>query len=258
MDYTPGWAIKGGSPNHEWNEPPNLSDWRAFVSRLSSEVRRHPNVLSLEIYNEENVKQWWAGTAADYDAVLAQGAASMCSANPQLQVLFGGMVSPDTHWIDEACATYGSGPTFDVLPFHAYPETWTPKDVQVENYLGAGYREFLNDADRNCGQQPIWINEAGFATTPGKTELDQANWWARAIATFIAAPRVEHIGIYHIKDAPKDKRVIGGVANLYLGPDVSRPQEETAFNTVASLTRSFKEGKITVADSELSAKMVIG
>ncbi len=34
---------------------------------------RHRNVASLEIYNEENVRQWWDGTVDQYVAVLERG-----------------------------------------------------------------------------------------------------------------------------------------------------------------------------------------
>jgi hypothetical protein len=72
----------------------------------------------------------------------------------------------------------------------------------------------------------------GYATTPGRTELDQAHWWARAIATFAAEPRIDHIGIYEIKDAPRDRPVIGDAPNYYLGlTDVNR-RKKLAFGTV--------------------------
>ena len=88
----------------------------------------------------------------------------------------------------------------------------------MENYLGPAFRGgFVAEADRRCGRKPIWINETGFATTPGKSEKDQAEWWARAVATFLAEPRVEQIGIYEIKDQQPGTEVIGDTPNYYLG-----------------------------------------
>jgi hypothetical protein len=73
----------------------------------------------------------------------------------------------------------------------------------------------------------------GYATTPGRTEVDQAGWWLRAIATFAAEPRIEGIGIYEIKDLPRDRAVIGDTPNYHLGlTDVDR-RKKLAFGTVA-------------------------
>ena len=146
----------------------------------------------------------------------------------------------------------GSGP-FDVLPFHAYPETWTPESVTVETYLGSDFkREFLDAADEQCGMKPVWINETGFATTPGKTERQQADWWVRAFATFLSARRVEHIGIYEIKDQRQDTPVIGDAPNYYLGLLRVDRSPKLAFHTVKMLIRLFGTDSITVADDELA------
>ena len=120
----------------------------------------------------------------------------------------GGMVFPDDLWIEAVCEGDQAGDRVDVIPFHAYPETWTPDGVTVENYLGTDSEAgFLTTADEACGRKPIWINETGYATTPGRSEADQARWWLRAVATFAAEPRVEHIGIYEIKDLPLGRDV---------------------------------------------------
>ena len=225
--YTAPWAARGGTDKEYWNDPPaKLSDWKDFVSKMVTELSSHRNILSFEIYNEENVKLWWDGSAADYNAVLGQAASAIRTLAPRRQIIFGGMVYPDAEWVRQACATYGNRASFDILPFHAYPETWTPPALTLEKYLDQGYPghfqgTFVPWVDTYCGRKPIWINEAGYATSPGKTEADQANWWARAFATFLADPRVEHIGIYQIKERQKGTTVIGESENYYLG--ITRP-----------------------------------
>jgi hypothetical protein len=52
--------------------------------------------------------------------------------------------------------------------------------VVVENYLNSGYRAFANHNQTLGEGEPIWINEMGFALMPGRSEAEQANWWARA------------------------------------------------------------------------------
>ena len=252
VGYTPGWAGGRGKDDQAWNDAPkDLSQWRRFLGALAGALAEHPSIKSYEIYNEENVPLWWDGTLEDYTAVLDAGADAVRAADPDAGVLLGGMVWPDLEWLEGTCRD-GGGP-FDVLPFHAYPETWTPESVTVETYLGSDFeREFLDAADEQCGVKPVWINETGFATTPGKTERQQADWWVRAFATFLAAPRVEHLGIYEIKDQRQDTPVIGDAPNYYLGLLRVDRAPKLAFHTVKMLLRLFDSDSITVADNEIA------
>lgn len=264
LAYTPSWAAKGGSDDVEWNDPPKrIEDWRRFVSRTVKELNKYKNIVSYEVYNEENVKQWWDGTAEDYNKVLKAASEAVRKGAPGTQVIMGGMVWPDSDWVTEACVTYGNATNFDVVPIHAYPETWTPKEVTVENYLDQarpGYfkDEFVPLVDKKCARQPIWLNEVGFATAPGKTELDQANWWARAFATFLADPRVEHLGIYQVRDRRPETEVIGESENYYLGLTRSDRKKKLAFYTVKRLVNLFNVGKLVVADGDLSVEVTGG
>jgi polysaccharide biosynthesis protein PslG len=255
LGYTPAWSARGGADENVWNDPPRrIEDWSRFVQTLASSLRRHRSVVSFEIYNEENVPLWWDGSAGDYAQVLATGAAAARQGNPRLRVLLGGMVWPDAGWLESACDR-GQSP-FDVLPFHAYPETWTPDSVTVERYLGPGFqRDFLEQADRLCGRKPVWINETGFATSPGKSEEQQAQWWARAFATFLAAPRVEHLGIYEIRDQEAGTPVIGDSPNYYLGLIRRDGGKKLAFETVKLLVGLFGSDSVTVLDSMLSVRV---
>jgi polysaccharide biosynthesis protein PslG len=258
LGYTPAWAARGGTDEQPWNDPPRRpADWQAFASAVATRLRAHPSIRSYEIYNEENVPLWWDGSREEYAEVLREGSAAIRRADPGIQILLGGMVWPDPEWLEATCGK-GHGP-FDVLPFHAYPETWTPDSVSVETYLGAAYRDdFLPRADAQCGRKPIWINEAGFATTPGKTEQQQADWWARAFATFLAEPRVEHIGIYEIRDQRQGTAIIGDAPNYYLGLIRSDGTPKLAFQTVKLLVRLFGTDSIEVADMDVRVRTAAG
>ena len=231
IGYTPEWAAGGKDRDGQaWNQPPrDQHGWSAFVKALAGEAQHHTNLRSFEVYNEQNVEQWWEGTVDEYAATLLSAAA----ATPRVDLLMGGLVFPDVEWIEGLCDDEQAGSAFGVLPLHAYPETWTPEGVTVENYLGEGFRKgFVPTADRLCGRKRIWINETGFATVPGKSELDQAAWWVRAIATFAAEPRVEHVGIYEIKDLPPDRPAIGDAPNYHLGLTRRDRTKKLAFSTV--------------------------
>ncbi len=252
IGYTPEWAGAPGADDQAWNNPPaSQADWEAFVGRLVSALREHESVVSYEIYNEENVAQWWDGSVEQYTETLRSGSAAVRKADPRAQVLFGGMVFPDQEWlekVDESAAR-----AYDITPFHAYPETWTPDSVHVENYLDEHYRTgFVGVNDSLGGGKPIWINETGFATVPGKSERDQANWWARAVATFLSDPHVQEIGIYEIKDLAPCSATIGNEANYHLGITRVDRTKKLAFYTLDLLTDLLDTGTITTADGELS------
>jgi hypothetical protein len=60
VGYTPRWAGTAGSGDGvDWNNPPaDYQAWYDFIYNLASALREFPNVLSYEIYNEENSPQW--------------------------------------------------------------------------------------------------------------------------------------------------------------------------------------------------------
>jgi len=178
------------------------------------------------------------------------GALAIRAANPAVQILLGGLVFPDRDWLRSVVES-GHARYYDITPFHAYPETWTPPDVTVESYASS-IGAFVPAAERACGKKSIWINETGFATVPGRSERDQANWWVRAIASFLAQPRVEHIGIYEIKDLPLDRAAIGDAPNYHLGLTRSDRSRKLAFNTVDMLTDLFDTGRITIVENAVA------
>jgi polysaccharide biosynthesis protein PslG len=257
IGYTPEWAAGGKDTDGQaWNQPPrDQRAWSGFVRAMRNEVRHHPNVRSLEIYNEQNVTQWWEGTVDDYRATLRSAA----GVTRGLELLMGGLVFPDVEWIETLCDGTDVGTAFSVLPIHAYPETWTSEGVTVENYLGAEFRtSFLRAADRSCGRKRIWINETGFATTPGKSEIDQAAWWARAMATFAAEPRIEHIGIYEIKDLAPDRPAIGDAPNYHLGLTTVDRTKKLAFSTVKLMVALLGDQPFSAGTLNLGPRAVTG
>jgi hypothetical protein len=222
------------------------------VRALASAMRRHRNIVSYEIYNEENVAQWWDGTAESYRDVLRRGAQAVHDGNPNAAVIMGGMVFPDVNWLGQVCGIAANRSGFSILPFHAYPETWTPADVTVENYLGASFESgFVRAADAACGRKPIWINETGFATIEGRSEREQAEWWLRAVATFAAEPRIEEIGIYEIKDMKPDRPAIGDTPNYHLGITYVDRRKKLAFATLARAVALVGGRSIAAADDRL-------
>ena len=253
LGYTPRWAAVGRTADSAiWNDPPRRPEaFARYAGALAAEMRRHRSIVSYEIYNEENVKLWWDGTAEEYAAVLALGADAVRRGHPGVQVLLGGVVWPDAEWIETSCGN-GNAARIDVVPLHSYAETWTPDSVTIETYFDATYRgPFLSAVDEACGGKPVWINETGFATWRGKTEKEQAAWWARALAVFAAEPRVTQVGVYEIRDLRPSSDVIGDAANYHLGLLRVDRAPKLAFATVKLLVRLLG-GPLTVRDGDLA------
>jgi polysaccharide biosynthesis protein PslG len=260
LGYTPEWAAAGGEDAAAWNDPPaDLAAWASFVDTMAATVGRYDHVLSWEIYNEENVEQWWDGTVAEYNRVLRTAADRIRERDPDAVILMGGLVWPDEDWMRASCVDYGNADAFDVAAFHAYPETWTPESIDVEEYLGPQYRAAYLPAIRvACGGKRVWMNEIGFATTPGRTEAEQASWWVRAVATFLAEPGVEHIGVYELNDLPRHRDAIGDEPNYHLGLVRTDGKPKLAFHTVEMLVDLLATDSLAVVDEEIEWTIVEG
>ena len=252
IGYTPEWAGAADTDNVAWNNPPgDYQDWYNFVYQLASALSDHPNVLSYEIYNEMNLNLWWDGSVEQYMETLKQGAEAVHAADPDAQVILGGLAEPDYRWLRPLMKS-GYARYYDILPFHAYPETWGSASMTVEKFLGSEYHnQFLRDQEQYGEGEPIWINEMGYATTSSRSEEQQAHWWARAVSTFLADPAVEHIGVYEIKDLDPGVEAIGDDKNYYLGLTYRDRTKKLAFQTVDLLTDLLDTGTLAVVDSEV-------
>jgi len=251
LNDTPKWAAAGRTADGvTWNDPPaRIREWRDFVGSLARSLSGHRNVLSYEIYNKENKKESWDGSLEEYRAVFATAAEQIRTTSPGKQVILGGLVGPDPDWVEGMCEL-ARAVSPNAIPFHAYPETSTPNTVLVENFLSPTFlTDFVAKSDSQCGSRPIWLNETGYATYGGKTERDQAAWWARAIPTFAATPRISLIGIYEIKDSPADSA--GDAVSHHFGLTHASRQPKMAFHTVRLLVDFFTADSIQVDDDGL-------
>ena len=241
LGYTPAWAAVGrDGDGRRWNDPPrHPADFARFAARLAAALRPHGTVASWEIYNEEDTRLWWDGTAEEYARVYAEAAESLRAAVPGAAVLPGGLVWPDAEWLRTVCEAAGARP-IAAAAVHLYAETWTPDSVTLERAIadlrGGEFREALEGP---CGRPPLWANEIGFATAHGKSERAQAEWWVRAIAGLASDPRVAVIGIYEIKDLEPGRDVIGEAENYHLGLLRADRTPKLAFRTVRLLVGLF-------------------
>jgi hypothetical protein len=212
--YAAPWAGNG-----RWNSPPNdYRDWYWYCYRVAEALKDHPNIVSYEMWNEEDLmgaEGWWGGTIDQYMEILRKGSLAVRAADPGKQILLGGFARPRTNWLQQITEA-GYGCYYDVTPFHCYAETWWRRDMTLEDWIGNWYYELFLPYNEMGGGQPIWVNEIGYSTL-NRSEEQQADFLARAVAYFFSAPGIEHICWYEIRDLNPKVNPIGDNHNYHLG-----------------------------------------
>jgi len=253
--YKPWWEGDG-----RWNSPPSdFQQWRDFCARLGEEMKRHPNILSFEIWLEENAEMWWTGDAPQYVALLQHASETLRAANPRWQIALGGFTHPD-RWFLAECTESDIEILYDIVPLHCYNETWA--DAALEEYFNRGYTgPFLTMLDEEGGGQPLWMSECGYSTME-RTEEDQANYIARAVAYFLADPasddRFSLFTYYEIKDLPEGEAMIGDEHNYHFGLCRSDRTKKLAFHTYQMLVKLLNGRTVAAADSRVVVEATEG
>jgi len=112
----------------------NLADFQEFVGAI---VARYPQVEKWEFYNEPDDRKAWGLDGAGYAAMLQAIYPGVKAANPNAQVVMGGLA---LDWFTEDGGPFVkrflndvvancAGPCFDIANFHYYPlfrPTWEP------------------------------------------------------------------------------------------------------------------------------------
>ena len=256
--YAPDWATGGG-----WNKPAkDIKDWYDYCYTIAKEMKVHPNIVSWEIWNEEDLggaKGWFNGTIDQFMTLLRAGSLAVRAADPSKQILVGGFARPRSKWM-QAIASAGYGRYYDVTPMHCYAETWGRKRTsEVESSLSEDYLAgFLVANNTLGGGQPIWVNEIGYSTMD-RTEEQQANYLVRAVGYFFSRPEVTHMSWYEVKDLKPDSVVIGDAHNRHLGitrwPD---RKPKLAFYTLDMLTDLLDDQQVTPALDEATLRVTAG
>lgn len=173
--YTPAWATDGPEIS---GVPRNASDWSDFCYRAAERYRN--DIRYWEVWNEPNLRNFWAGSRLQYiEGILQPAAAALRAANPEAQI--GGpalahFVSQgrDWHsWLPEILR--GAGGELDFLTHHAYdldgpagvthrlagqtPHGGDPARWGVEP---PSLREVL---DSVAWDRPVWLTETGWVTS---------------------------------------------------------------------------------------------
>jgi hypothetical protein len=184
----PQWA--SGTSNK--NAPPqNPQDYANFAKAMAQ--RYAGKAEAIEVWNEENIGQFWNGSpnAGAYAQLLKAAYPAIKAGNPGMTVLFGGMSTNDWQFLSNV---YGAAPDighyFDVMATHPYtpqapPEVVAWDDPQhIDRMSFSGYRTVRQVMLDHGDDKPIWFTEFGWSTTSqpgwGVSAQQQADYTKRA------------------------------------------------------------------------------
>jgi hypothetical protein len=182
LDYSPQWnahpGCETGSPNQCAPADP-----KAFAAFAAAAAVHFPQIRYWEIWNEPNLRQFWAPTPApaDYVVMLNEAYAAIKAVAPNAVVLSGGLSRAqdvpgrEIHPVTFVNAMYENRAKFDILALHPYTYPFSPNTITTGNgWPDVAAIRAIMIANGDSAKQ-IWITEFGVPTCgPGKASAVDA------------------------------------------------------------------------------------
>lgn len=170
LAFAPGWARQSLLCFSDCRYPPAPEYYWAWRRIAATLAVRYPKAAGIEIWNEPNEAEFWnpGPSPRVYTDLLNQAYPAIKRANPAMRVVTGGFSNRRS---DQGAnlglasflrGIYASGArgSFDVLGFHAYPES--PRMEALPHTLDAVAGIPARNGD---GRTPLWVTETGMSTT---------------------------------------------------------------------------------------------
>jgi polysaccharide biosynthesis protein PslG len=248
LHYTPGWAQLGVPDPANDKRSPDPSEFGEFAGAAAARYR--PLITTWEVWNEPNVKQFFAPKPdvplfaemlrASYSAIRAQ--------EPQATVIVGGLAASDDNGTNISPATFvrelyalGANRYFDAIGVHPYSFPELPTSPSPHNAFRnmSAVREIMN-ANGDSGKF-IWPTEFGAPTGSARrsvSEEKQAEIIEIGLSELERMPNVGPVFIHTLSDRigdPRDEEQSFGILRVdgspkpafdvirhYTGKDASR------------------------------------
>jgi hypothetical protein len=215
LDYSPAW-FKGKAPRpEEW-----IDDWGDFVYNTVARYGREQGAIKYwELWNEPNLAttgyETGLYTVNDFVRVLEVGSAAAKAADPEAQIVLGGLASiwsepPSPYHYDyfdylDRVARLGGWKHVDILAIHPYrPDS--PEGEAWRRNQSLTFRDELNQLDALLaihGPKPVWLTELGWPSSTGHLGVDadrQAFYLVRSYLLALAHPGIEKIFWYDFRN----------------------------------------------------------
>jgi len=244
--YTPPWlAPKSAAPNEVYRSAPSdVGEFEQLMELLATRYRGRFG--SWELWNEPDNREYWLGTTAEYAALVAAGSRGVKRGDPRARVVLGG-IAGRLDFLEELLTKHDVASHVDVVNLHSYAETWNAEPLEgISDYL-----ERAAELVRDHGEgEPLWLAEVGYSSFRREsfvsewytarfdfehTQAFQGSVLLRVLAMARAAPAVELVAWYELRDLPPGTEVIGDHNNRHLGVLDASGQPKPAW---AALTRA--------------------
>jgi hypothetical protein len=216
----PRWANGGRSPNYA----PGAA---AFAGFARAAATRYSWVTQWLLWNEPNQARWLRPTSARtyVRQILNPGYAAIHAVIPRARVA-GGVTAPRAGaggGLSPVAFIRGmkaAGARLDVYAHHPYPESSreTPFAGGCRNcqtITMATLERLLREVSRAWGPKRIWLTEYGYQTGAyGVSQQRQAELLGQSSRRVHAAPRVDMLIHYLVKDEPEVGRFQSGLFNV--------------------------------------------
>lgn len=164
-----------------------------------------------EVWNEPDHRDFWRGSIADYAQLLRVAYIVTKLADPEAQVMFGGLLYPtENNWLAQVLSIYSTDPQreannwfMDIVAIHNYINPWR------SGWLTLYVRDTLRYYDL---ERPIWLNETGVpawddypgpiweSSSPGRADSVQQAWFLIQSATYAWAYGADKVFYHQLYD----------------------------------------------------------
>ena len=255
---TVGWAPYWAA--NPINGPLNELGFKGIPEFITALVERYdgdgiddapcsPRVDYWEFYNEPDRHYLWGDSPVDYARMLETVYPAVKAANPNAQVVFGGIANDwfqdqggqfVRHWT-ETVLDAGGGPYFDIMNLHAYPNFWPEHASQPPGILEKveKFRGILADYGYD---KPIVVTETG-ANSWYNQVIDnevQARYAVEIFTQTMAADTLAAIW-FMLYDTPNSP---GAYLNGLVTSD-DPPQKKPVFYAYHTMVDMFEDAEFT-------------
>ena len=225
--YTPAWL--NADPVNYWRNPPDdLQRFGAFMYAIAS--RYKGKVASWELWNEPDNDYYWTGTAAQFAAMVREGARQVRRADPAAIVVLGGMAHGRSPFLEELLRQQQLGRDFDVVNVHGYFETWSPEPAEDYPQMLQAVHDLIAETAPHLD---LWLAEFGYSDY--RLDCASASEWVDIRYRYEHTPEYQAVALwkdhvlaaasgdvslttwYRIHDLPEAEGVIGDENNKHLG-----------------------------------------
>ena len=170
VEGTPAWAAGGSTDSR--TPPVDVAAYAGFLDYLANAFGKR--VAAWEIWNEEDSSGWWAGTPAQYAALLKAAYPAIKAADPSATVLVGGLTGNDVNYLNELYAAGAKG-SFDGVAVHTdtacnitspYVAELDRGTQTINQYFFLGFTAVhAAMVAAGDGAKPVYISELGWSST---------------------------------------------------------------------------------------------